>query len=95
MPYRYPLLISTPSIRECEPGEARRLALETKVLDGRANGGRRVRPLADFPDRYPGTNIEKIGEMAGKTFQRGGKSAGFLSGCLGPPNCPRGDGGPR
>jgi hypothetical protein len=38
------------------------------VLDGRAIGGLRVRPLADFSDKYPGTKQEKAGEMAGKTF---------------------------
>jgi hypothetical protein len=66
---------STFNIRECEPGSARRLALETKVLDGRAIGGWRVRPPADFPERYPGTRQKKAGEMAGKTLQGGGMSA--------------------
>jgi hypothetical protein len=50
------------------------------VLDGRANGGWRVRSLANFPHRYPGTSTEKAGEMAGGTFKRGGKSVSFL--CL-------------
>jgi hypothetical protein len=39
-----------------------RLALETRVLDGRANGGWRVRSLADFSERYPGTSTKKAGE---------------------------------
>jgi hypothetical protein len=50
------------------------------VLNRRASNGWRVRSLADFPDKYPGTSTEKAGETAGKTFQRGGSSAGFF--CL-------------
>jgi hypothetical protein len=36
--------------------------------------------MADLPDRYPGTRIEKAGEIAGKHFQRGGMSASFSLG---------------
>jgi hypothetical protein len=54
-------------------------ASETRVLDGRAIGGPRVRPLACFLDMYPGTKQEKDGEMVEKTFQRGGKSVVFIS----------------
>jgi hypothetical protein len=46
--YRYSLSLGTPNIGECGPGSARRLALKTRVLDGRANGGRRVRLKHDF-----------------------------------------------
>jgi hypothetical protein len=78
LPHRYPLSTCKTCIRECEPGLTRRLALETRVLDVRAIGGWRVRPLADFPDRYPGTRTDKAGEMSGKTFHRGGRSANFF-----------------
>jgi hypothetical protein len=55
------------------------LALETRVLDGGANGRLRARSLAAFPDTYPGTRTGKTGEtMAEKTFQRGGRSASFF-----------------
>jgi hypothetical protein len=47
------------------------------VLDGRANGGWRVRSLADFPDRYLGTSTKNSGDAAGETSQRRGKSAIF------------------
>jgi hypothetical protein len=77
LPHRYPLSTCTPNIREFEPMSTRRLALETRVLDGRAIGGMRVRPLARFPVMYPGATQKKAGEMAGKTFQRGGRSASF------------------
>jgi hypothetical protein len=64
--HRYPLLTCIlPKIVECVRGSARRLALEKWVLDGRAIGGWRVRPLADFLDMYPGTGHEKAGEMNG------------------------------
>jgi hypothetical protein len=43
--YRGPLSARTPHMREFEPGCALRLALETRVLDGRTNGGGRVRSL--------------------------------------------------
>jgi hypothetical protein len=55
LPHRYPLSTCTPNIRECELGLAHRLALEARVLDGRAIGGQRVQPSAGFPDMYPGT----------------------------------------
>jgi hypothetical protein len=77
-------------------GQARRLALETRVLDGRANGEWRVRSLADFQDMYMGNITGKAGELAGETFQRGGRSASIF--CLAvsvPHTYPRGDGGPR
>jgi hypothetical protein len=74
LPHSYPLSTYIPNIKDCEPGSARRLALETRVLDGRAIGGWRVRPLAGFPYRYPAIRQEKAGEMAGKTFQRGDTS---------------------
>jgi hypothetical protein len=48
LPYRYPISTCPPNIRECESGSSERLALETRVLDGRVIGGRRVRPLAVF-----------------------------------------------
>jgi hypothetical protein len=52
--------------------------------------------MADLPDRYPGTRIEKTGEIAGKHLQRGGMSASFSLGLSRPPpTCPQGDGGPR
>jgi hypothetical protein len=41
LPHRYPLSTCTPNIRECEPWSAEGLALETRVLDGLAIGGRR------------------------------------------------------
>jgi hypothetical protein len=96
LPHRCPLSICTPSIRECEPGSPRRLVFETRVLDGRAICGRRVRPLACFRGKYSGTKQEQTGEMAGKAFQRGGMNGSFF--CmvvLVPPTCPRSDGGPR
>jgi hypothetical protein len=68
------LSLGTPNIRECGPGQAWMLALETRVLDGRANGGWRVMSLADFTDRYPGTCTKKAEDTAGINFQRGGKS---------------------
>jgi hypothetical protein len=34
LPYRYPLSLGTPIMKEGESGLARRLALEIKVLDG-------------------------------------------------------------
>jgi hypothetical protein len=33
--------------------------------------------MAGFPDMYPGTRQQEAGEIAGKAFQRGGKSASF------------------
>jgi hypothetical protein len=70
------------------------LALETRVLDGRAIGRRRLRLSTGFPDMYPGTKQEEAGEMAGKAFQRGGRSASFC--CVvvlvPPPTYPRGEG---
>jgi hypothetical protein len=51
--------------------------------------------VADFPDMYPGTIAGKAGEMAGKTVNRGGRSASFFCMAVSPPTCPRGDGGPR
>jgi hypothetical protein len=60
------------------PAGNRKLALETRVLDGRAIGGWRVRPQAGFPDMYPSTKQRKYGEMAGKAFQRGGTGASFF-----------------
>jgi hypothetical protein len=67
----------------------RRLALETRVLDGRANGEWRLWSLADFPNRFPGTNTEKAGEMAGKLFSAAATAEQrclFLSGILVPPS---------
>jgi hypothetical protein len=94
--HRYHVSTWAPNIRECEPGSARRIVLETRVLDGRAIGGWRIWLLAGFPDKYQGTKQEKAGEMAGKSFQRGGMSASsFYMLVLVPPTCPRGDGGPR
>jgi hypothetical protein len=52
----------------------RRLALETRVLDGHTIGGWRVRSQAE----YTPTSTEKAGKTAGKTFQRGGRSASFF-----------------
>jgi hypothetical protein len=96
LPHRYPLSTCSSNIREFEPGLARRLTLEASVLDGRAISGWRVRPLANFPERYPGTIQKKAGEMTSKTFQRRGKSASFFRvTLLVPSTCPRGDGGPR
>jgi hypothetical protein len=60
LPHRYPLC--TPNIRECEPGSAHGLVLETRVLNGRAIGGWRVRSLAGFRDMCAGTRKEKSGE---------------------------------
>jgi hypothetical protein len=37
--HRYPLSLGTPNITQYEPGQARRLTLETRVLNGRASGG--------------------------------------------------------
>jgi hypothetical protein len=75
------------SFRRALPPRCLWLALETRVLDARANCGWMVRSLADFPDRYKGINTDKMtGEMAGKTC------------CLAisvPLTCPRGDGGYR
>jgi hypothetical protein len=68
LPHRYQLSTCTANIRECESGSARRLALETRVLDGRAIGGWRVRPLADFPDIFTGTIHEKPGKWPEKSF---------------------------
>jgi hypothetical protein len=84
-PRRYPLLTCTHNNRECEHGSARRLARETRVLDGRAIGGCMVRPLTSFPDRYPDDKQRKAKEMTGKFFQHGGKSAIFVCGILAPP----------
>jgi hypothetical protein len=42
----------TPNIRECEPGSALMLALEARVLNGRAIGGRRDRPCGSLCPPY-------------------------------------------
>jgi hypothetical protein len=73
----------------------RRLALETRVLDGCANGRRRVRSLDGFRTCTGASMWKKAGKMARNTFQRGGRSPSFFCGCLGSPTCPRGDGVPR
>jgi hypothetical protein len=57
--HRYPLSLGTYDVREYGHGQARRLALETRVVDGRANGGWRVQSLADFLDMYIGITITK------------------------------------
>jgi hypothetical protein len=54
------------------------------VLGGDAIGGRRVRRLASFPNKYPGAIHKKAGEMDGKAFQRGDTSATFPCGSLAP-----------
>jgi hypothetical protein len=71
--HRYQLWTCTHDIRDCEPESARRLTLETRVLDGHSIGGWRVRPLASVPDMDSGI----IQEEAGESFQRGGRSVGF------------------
>jgi hypothetical protein len=57
--------------------EAWRLALEARVLDGRANGGRRERSLVGL-HALPAYKHRKPEEMAGGTFKRGGISASFF-----------------
>jgi hypothetical protein len=78
LPHRYPLSSCTPKIRECEPGSTLRLALETRVLDGRAMGRGRVRPLASFPDMYPGTAQKKQGKWPGKRFSAAARVLDFF-----------------
>jgi hypothetical protein len=69
LPHRYPLSTCTRNIIKCKPGSARRLALETMVLDGRAIGGLRARPLTSFLDMNPGTGQEKIWGNARENFR--------------------------
>jgi hypothetical protein len=72
---------STPNIsRECESGSEGRLALETSVLDGRAIGRWRVRPLAGFPDGYASTRVpykKKPGKWPGMLFGTAGGALAF------------------
>jgi hypothetical protein len=68
---------------------------KSRVLDGRAIGGWRVRPLVGFPDRYSGTRQEEATVMAGTTFQPSGRSVSFFCVVVSVlPKCLRGDGGP-
>jgi hypothetical protein len=90
-PNRYPLSTCTPNIKECEPGLARRLALETRVLDERAIGGQIVRPFA--ATRVP--NKKKPGKWPGKIFSSAAEALQFCVVVLVPPTCPRSDGGPQ
>jgi hypothetical protein len=57
-------------------------------MDALTVGGRFDRWLI-YPNKYPGSNTKKAGEMDGKAFQRGGRTASFfLAGSLGPPHMP-------
>jgi hypothetical protein len=95
--FRYPLCIDRYTyIRECEPGQARRLALETRVLDGCANGGRRVRSMAGFriSTRVPAQKW--LRKWPGKLFsEAAGALAFFGLAVLAPSTYPRRDGRPR
>jgi hypothetical protein len=87
-PRRCPLSTCTPNIREGEHGRSRRYAIETRVLDGRANDGRMVRSLVGCPIglRVP---------IMGTTHRRGGRRDSifsFMFVSLPPFNRPRDDG---
>jgi hypothetical protein len=72
------------------------ISISISIPDGRANGGWRVRSLAEFLHMYRSTITKTTGKMAGKTFQRCGESASFLCVAVSvPPIYPRDYEGPR
>jgi hypothetical protein len=68
-PFRHPLSLDIPINRVCGAGLAWRPILETRMLDGRANGGRSGQAMCRLPDWYPcmnRMNTKIAGNMKGE-----------------------------